>query len=373
MDAVVSKPYGALTQTLAHHPPQQRGSGVHVLNHGNNANSGNALNSSRNALGDSNAASSDAMDSSNIVSASSMSNVGNGSTSSAGTVSSSPGNVSSSVGNGNDVINSAGNGNGVLSSAGTGVLNSAGNGNGSGSSVVQQAPVVVTGGVAVPGNARVPAKPFVLGLIMELLCFCVTHHTFRIKYYILRHNVVQKVLVLLHCRQQWLVLAAIRFLRTCIGLKDDFYHRCALFCFLFGVFFGGGGTCFSYCALFGCSSYCKIFVLAVWFWLLPRGKGLVLAVIQFMLTVRISALSTTFTTCARAFFRFVFLVVTVLHVLLSHEATLLFSARESESELQWQLWSSEVRLIDPSLSSLNRKSVHLFKVVHRASSETSAL
>ena len=60
---------------------------------------------------------------------------------------------------------------------------------------------------------------------MELLCFCVTHHTFRIKYFILRHNIMQKVLLLLNCKQKWLMLAAVRFLRTCVGLKDDFYNR----------------------------------------------------------------------------------------------------------------------------------------------------
>ena len=27
------------------------------------------------------------------------------------------------------------------------------------------------------------------------------------------------------CRQRWLVVAAVRFLRPCIGLKDDFYNR----------------------------------------------------------------------------------------------------------------------------------------------------
>lgn len=35
-----------------------------------------------------------------------------------------------------------------------------------------------------------------LGLIVELLCYCVTQHSYRIKYYILRNNVVEKVCVL---------------------------------------------------------------------------------------------------------------------------------------------------------------------------------
>ncbi|RMZ52255.1 hypothetical protein APUTEX25_001645 [Auxenochlorella protothecoides] len=64
-----------------------------------------------------------------------------------------------------------------------------------------------------------------LGLIVELLCYCVTQHSYRIKYYILRNNVVEKVLRLLHRKERWLVVAAIRFLRTCLGMKDEFYNR----------------------------------------------------------------------------------------------------------------------------------------------------
>ena len=45
------------------------------------------------------------------------------------------------------------------------------------------------------------------------------------RYYVLRNNVVEKVLRLLYRREKWLVVAAVRFLRTCLGLKDDFYNR----------------------------------------------------------------------------------------------------------------------------------------------------
>lgn len=50
---------------------------------------------------------------------------------------------------------------------------------------------------------QVPADT--LGLIVELLCFCVQHHSYRIKYYILRNNVVDKVLKLLQRRERHLV------------------------------------------------------------------------------------------------------------------------------------------------------------------------
>ncbi|EOD38981.1 hypothetical protein EMIHUDRAFT_223819 [Emiliania huxleyi CCMP1516] len=61
--------------------------------------------------------------------------------------------------------------------------------------------------------------------VCELLCFFVTRHTYRIKYFILRNNVLCRVLRLAKVRDKGLVLAAIRFFRTCIGLKDEFYNR----------------------------------------------------------------------------------------------------------------------------------------------------
>ena len=69
---------------------------------------------------------------------------------------------------------------------------------------------------------------------IELLCFCVQHHSFRIKYYVLRNNVVEKVLNLTKRREKYLVVAAIRFLRSCVGLKDEFYNRYIIKNNLFG-------------------------------------------------------------------------------------------------------------------------------------------
>lgn len=64
-----------------------------------------------------------------------------------------------------------------------------------------------------------PASPSTLNLIVELLCFCVKSHSYRIKYYVLRNNVVEKVLKLTQRPERFLVVAAVRFLRACIGLK----------------------------------------------------------------------------------------------------------------------------------------------------------
>ncbi|CAI5527351.1 unnamed protein product [Closterium sp. Naga37s-1] len=45
------------------------------------------------------------------------------------------------------------------------------------------------------------------------------------RYYVLRNNVVEKVLRLVRRKERYLVVAAVRFLRSCISLKDDFYLR----------------------------------------------------------------------------------------------------------------------------------------------------
>ena len=53
---------------------------------------------------------------------------------------------------------------------------------------------------------------------------------FRAKYHVLRKNVVEKVLKLLRRHERWLVVAGVRFLRTCIGTKDEFYMRYLVRC-----------------------------------------------------------------------------------------------------------------------------------------------
>eukprot|EP00879_Flechtneria_rotunda_P032547 GHRR01035771.1.p1 GENE.GHRR01035771.1~~GHRR01035771.1.p1 ORF type:complete len:480 (+),score=165.60 GHRR01035771.1:3227-4666(+) len=72
-------------------------------------------------------------------------------------------------------------------------------------------------------DCGVPAST--IGLIVDLLCFCVQHHSYWAKYHMLRKNVIEKVLRLLRRKERWLVVAAVRFVRTCIGTKDDFYAR----------------------------------------------------------------------------------------------------------------------------------------------------
>jgi len=64
-----------------------------------------------------------------------------------------------------------------------------------------------------------------LGLILELLTFCVEHHTYHSKNYVINKDVLCRVLVLLKSRHAFLVLCALRFCRKIVGLKEDFYNR----------------------------------------------------------------------------------------------------------------------------------------------------
>ncbi|XP_050407275.1 serine/threonine-protein phosphatase 4 regulatory subunit 3A isoform X1 [Patella vulgata] len=64
-----------------------------------------------------------------------------------------------------------------------------------------------------------------LSLILELLSFCVEHHTYHIKNYIISKDLLRRVLVLLKSRHSFVALCALRFMRRIIGLKEDFYNR----------------------------------------------------------------------------------------------------------------------------------------------------
>ncbi|XP_018322468.1 serine/threonine-protein phosphatase 4 regulatory subunit 3 [Agrilus planipennis] len=64
-----------------------------------------------------------------------------------------------------------------------------------------------------------------LGLIIELLSFCVEHHTYHIKNCILNKDLLRKILVLMKSTHKFLVLCALRFMRKLIALKDEFYNR----------------------------------------------------------------------------------------------------------------------------------------------------
>ncbi|XP_061546619.1 serine/threonine-protein phosphatase 4 regulatory subunit 3-A-like isoform X2 [Phycodurus eques] len=64
-----------------------------------------------------------------------------------------------------------------------------------------------------------------LALILELLTFCVEHHTYHIKTYIMNKDLLRRVLVLMNSKHTFLALCALRFMRRIIGLKDESYNR----------------------------------------------------------------------------------------------------------------------------------------------------
>ncbi|KAG5673697.1 hypothetical protein PVAND_003720 [Polypedilum vanderplanki] len=64
-----------------------------------------------------------------------------------------------------------------------------------------------------------------LGLVLELLSFCVEHHSYHIKNCIISKDLLRRILVLMKSTHTFLVLCALRFLRKIISMKDDFYNR----------------------------------------------------------------------------------------------------------------------------------------------------
>lgn len=64
-----------------------------------------------------------------------------------------------------------------------------------------------------------------LSLILELLTFCVQRHTYYIKNYILRNDLLRRVLILMNSKHTFLVLCAVRFMRSIIGIKSGHYNH----------------------------------------------------------------------------------------------------------------------------------------------------
>ncbi|XP_031264451.1 serine/threonine-protein phosphatase 4 regulatory subunit 3-like [Pistacia vera] len=78
------------------------------------------------------------------------------------------------------------------------------------------------GGESSGSGVRVEStKPEILSNICELLCFCVLHHPYRIKCNFLLNNFIDKVLLLTRRREKYLVVAAVRFVRTILSRHDE--------------------------------------------------------------------------------------------------------------------------------------------------------
>lgn len=61
--------------------------------------------------------------------------------------------------------------------------------------------------------------------LCDILCFCVTQHTFRSKFFILSSAITSQVAKLLAGKHKHVRLAALRFFRACVGRNDEFYNR----------------------------------------------------------------------------------------------------------------------------------------------------
>ncbi|KAM3330298.1 hypothetical protein ACQJBY_026930 [Aegilops geniculata] len=78
----------------------------------------------------------------------------------------------------------------------------------------------------VGGNTEVHRiKPEILLNVCELLCFCVVHHPYRIKCNFLMNNAIEKILTMTRRSEKFLVVAAVRFMRTIISRNDEHLIR----------------------------------------------------------------------------------------------------------------------------------------------------
>ncbi|GIY07834.1 hypothetical protein CEXT_760102 [Caerostris extrusa] len=84
------------------------------------------------------------------------------------------------------------------------------------------APVIA---ITTEGKLKDNQTAQLMGLILELLSFCVEHHTFHSKNYIINKDIVDRVLVLMKSKHTFLALCALRFFRKIIGMKDEYYNR----------------------------------------------------------------------------------------------------------------------------------------------------
>lgn len=65
--------------------------------------------------------------------------------------------------------------------------------------------------------------------ILEILTGSVTHHTYRMKYFVMRNNAIARVNRVFtttdHLSNRYLILGGIKFLRAIVAVKDEFYYR----------------------------------------------------------------------------------------------------------------------------------------------------
>ncbi|KYQ89817.1 EVH1 domain-containing protein [Tieghemostelium lacteum] len=84
---------------------------------------------------------------------------------------------------------------------------------------------IETGQPRIPGDPSSNLESFVLYNVIELIIYCIKHHLFRIKNFIIQENISKKILRLSDSTEKYLVLGSIRYFRSLVSMKDDIYNK----------------------------------------------------------------------------------------------------------------------------------------------------
>ncbi|EST06248.1 protein of unknown function DUF625 [Kalmanozyma brasiliensis GHG001] len=82
---------------------------------------------------------------------------------------------------------------------------------------------VLSKGEKLPSQAR--HRSALYGHICDLLCHMIAHHSFRSQYFVLTSEISKKVGSLLHSREKFLRLSALRFFKYCLASNNQFTNR----------------------------------------------------------------------------------------------------------------------------------------------------
>ncbi|KFA77926.1 hypothetical protein S40288_02499 [Stachybotrys chartarum IBT 40288] len=61
--------------------------------------------------------------------------------------------------------------------------------------------------------------------LVELLCFFVRHHHRFSRYFLMEHDVTQRITQFFRCEEKYLQLLAVRFFRSLVGMQEEFYTQ----------------------------------------------------------------------------------------------------------------------------------------------------
>lgn len=82
---------------------------------------------------------------------------------------------------------------------------------------------VLSKGEKLPSQAR--HRSALYGHLCDLLCHMIAHHSFRSQYFVLTSEIAKKIGSLLHSREKFLRLSALRFFKYCLASNNQFTNR----------------------------------------------------------------------------------------------------------------------------------------------------